>query len=472
MSLDFFRIERGLELDDTVQYLQGSGAPGAAGDTAAAQVGSVYTDNASGDMYTKIAAGTGLVKWQKMASETYVNNALGATISWREPAQVRDNVSTALPTGTATQPITIDGVSVGNGTRVLFSAITGGNGKNIYVYNQATGLFVEDTNAESNGDAVYVMAGTSAGKTYVFNGSDWVQSDQSSLDEEGYIRAYIGKPTAGNVLPAYTSVNFVTLSQNLTAAVSALDAEFGANVNLGNYVNPAFAANQNIQALDTAIGPNVTSGGFILASNKVQQNIQALDTHLGVQFAAGNFISLNQTVSGAVTALDAEIGPNVVAGNFIAPAVKVNQNIQALDSALGAGVVNGGYILAANSTNANVQALDAAVTDATKKVSVTNVTSVQNIDVLPLGTLAAKWFVRVVDAADPTAVYATEVYAVMSDDGVGGYDSDFTRYATLKLGAPLTGLVVSVDVASGQLRLRVAATGAVNVTSRRASVIA
>lgn len=466
MSLDFFRIERGLELDDSVQYLQGTGAPGAAGDTAAAQVGSVYTDNATGDMYTKIAAGTGLVKWQKMASETYVNNALGATISWREPVQVRDNVATTVPTGVATQPITIDGVSIGNGTRVLFSAIVGGNGKNVYVYNQATGLFVEDTNQESNGDAVYVSAGTSAGKTYVYNGSDWVQTDQSSLDEEGFIRAYIGKPTVGNVLPQYSSVNWISTNENLTAAVSALDAQLGVNVNLGNYVNPAFTVDQNLQALDTAIGANVTTGGFITASNKVQQNIQALDTHLGVQFAAGNFISLNQTVSGAVTALDAEIGPNVVSGNFVAPAVKVNQNIQALDTALGAAVTNGGYILASNSTNQNVQALDAAVTAATLKTSVVNVTSIQTIDAAPAGVTVAKWFVHVVDAADSTSVYATEVYAVSN-----GVDSDFTRYATLKLGSPITGLVVSVELLTGQLSLRVASTAAVNVEARRASVI-
>jgi hypothetical protein len=467
MSLDFFRIERGLELDDSVQYLQGIGAPGVAGDTAAAQVGSVYTDNTDGSLYTKISAGTGVDKWQKLASETYVNNAVGATISWREPAQVRENVATTLPTGTATQPIVVDGVSITNGGRVLFSAIVGGNGKNVYVYQQATGTFIEDTNAESNGDALYVVAGTSAGKTFVYNGANWVQSDQSSLDEEGYLRSFIGKASAGNVLPVYTSTNFVSQSSNLTVAVSALDAELGSNVSLGNYIDPVVKVNGNLQALDTALGANVTNGGFISAANKVQGNIQALDTHLGVNFVAGNYITAGQTVSGAVTAIDVAIGPNVVNGNFVLAANKVQQNVQALDSALGANVTNGGYILAANSTNTNVQALDAAVTKATLQTSVTNVTSVQTIDVAT-GAKAAKWFVRVELVADTTRVYATEVYAVA--DTVGG--SDFTRYATLKLGASIPGLVVSVDVdGSNDLRLRVAATGAVNVVARRASVL-
>jgi hypothetical protein len=467
MSLDFFRIERGLELDDSVQYLQGIGAPGAGGDTAAAQIGSVYTDNTDGALYTKIAAGTGLDKWQKMASETYVNNAVGATVSWREPVVVRDNVATTLPVGTATQPIVVDGTSVTNGQRVLFSAIVGGAGKNIYVYDQATGLFVEDANAESDGDAVYVQGGTSAGKTYIFNGSAWVQSDQSSLDELGFLRAFIGKDAAGNEMPNYTSTNFVVQSSSLEAAVSALDAQFGPDVSLGNFIDPADSTNTNIQSLDTEIGPNVTAGGWITPANSINQNLQALDTHLGVDFVVGNYISAAQTVSGAVTALDVAIGPNVVNGNFVLAANKVQQNIQSLDSQIGANVSNGGYILAANSTNANVQALDTALTQVALQSSVTNVTSVQTIDSVTAD--AAKWFVRVELVSDPSRVYATEVYA-LSDGGTG---TDFTRYATLRLGTAIPGLVVSVDNdgSNGNLRLRVAATGAVNVIARRASVL-
>lgn len=467
MALSMFRIERGLDLDSAVQYLQGNVAPGAAGDTAAAPVGSVYTDNVTGQLYTKIAVGTGLDKWQKMASETYVDNALGATVSWREPVVVRDNVATSLPTGTATQPIVVDGASISNGQRVLFSAIVGGSGKNIYVYNQATGLFVEDVNTETNGDAVYVDSGTAAGKTFIYNGANWVQSDQSSLDELGYIRAFIGKNAAGNDVPAYTSTNFVVQSSDLETAVSALDLEFGANVSLGNYIDPAFKVNGNVQALDTAIGPNVTTGGFISAANSVQQNIQAIDTHLGVNFVVGNYITANQTVSGAVTALDVAIGPNVSTGNWISDTNKVQQNIQALDAEIGANVTDGGYILAANKVNANIQSLDSAMTKATQQTSVTNVTSVQNIDVLPAGVTAAKWFVRVELVSDLTRVYATEVYAVTD-----GTNSDYTRYGTLVLGTAIPGLVVSVDVDAGVLRLRAAATGAVNVVARRASVIA
>jgi hypothetical protein len=464
MSQDFFRVERGVELDESVQMLQGAGAPGAAGDTSLAPVGSTYQDHATGDLYTKIAAGVGTNKWQKLASESYVNNAVGATVSWREPAIVRDNVATVVPAGAAAAPIVVDGVSITDGQRVLFSAITGGNGKNIYVYNQATGLFVEDINAESSGDAAYVQSGTSAGKTYIYNGSAWVQSDQASLDELGFIRAFIGKGAAGSEPTDYTSNNFVVDGTSLESAVGALDAEVGANVSLGNYVVPANKVNGNIQALDSAIGANVSAGNHISPANTVQQNVQALDTQIGAELAVGNFITASQATNSAITALDAEIGANVVNGNFVLATSKVNANIQALDTQIGANVVTGTYVGPTFTTNANIQSLDTALALATLATNVTNVTSVQTIDSVPAG-LGAKWLVRVVDAADSTRVYATEVYAV--DNGVS---ADYTRYATLKIGTNIPGLSVTVDLNGGALRLRVASTAAVNVSARRVGV--
>ena len=465
MSQDFFRVERGIELDESVQILQGSGIPGAAGDTSLAPVGSTYQDNSTGAVFSKISAGVGTDKWQKLASEEYVNNAVGATVSWREPALVRDNVATTLPSGTASSPIVIDGVSITDGQRVLFAALSAGNGKNVYVYNQTTGVFVEDVNQESNGDAVYVQSGTSAGKTFIFNGSAWVQSDQSSLDELGYLRSFIGKSAAGAEMPTYSSNNFVGNNTSLEAAIGELDAQFGPTVSAGNYVVPANKTNANIQALDTAIGANVSAGNHISPANKVQQNIQELDTQLGAELANGNFISAGQTTNSAITALDAEIGANVVAGNFVSPTSKVNANIQALDTQLGANVLDGEYISSASSTNANIQALDTAVSENSKLVSVPNVTSIQTIDSVAAGS--AKWLVRVENAADSTNVYATEVYAVSN-----GVSSDYTRYATLKMGANITGLAVTVDLSAGSMRLRVASTAAVNVSVRRVGVVA
>lgn len=464
MSIDMFRIERGLELDESVQMLQGAGAPGVSGDTADAPRGSVYQDNATGDFYTKTSAGTGADKWQKMASEQYVNNAVGATVSWREPAAVRDNVATSLPTGTAGSPIVVDGVSISNGQRVLFSAVVGGAGKNIYVYDQTTGLFAEDVNAESDGDAAYVQGGSAAGKTYIFNGTAWVQSDQSSLDELGFIRSFIGKGAAGAEVTSFTSTNYVVDGSSLEDAVGAIDGGLGANVSLGNYINPANSVNGNIQVLDTRLGPNVTAGNNISPASSVQQNIQSLDTQVGADLLLGNFITADQTSNSAITALDAEIGANVVAGNYVSPTNKINANIQALDTEIGAEVVDGEYVTAAGSVNSNLQALDTAVAANSKEVTVTNVTSIQTIDSVTNG--AAKWLVRVENVADLANVYATEVYAVSN-----GVIADYTRYATLKVGTNISGLTVSVDYSAGSMRLRVASTAAVNVSVRRVGVV-
>jgi hypothetical protein len=465
MSQDFFRIERGLELDELVQLLQGSGLPGIAGDTAAAPVGSTYQQNDDGSLWTKIAAGSGTNKWQKMASESYVNNAVGATVSWREPVTARDNVTTTLPTGTPTSPIVVDGVSVTDGQRVLFSALSGGGGKNIYIYNQAAGTFAEDVNPETSGDATYVQGGTGAGKTYVFNGTDWVLTDQASLDEEGYIRAFIGKDTSGNDMPNYSSNNFVVDATSLETAIGALDFELGPNVSVGNYVTPTSKVNANIQALDNEIGANVSAGNHISPANTVNVNIQNLDTQIGAELLAGNFISANDALSTAITALDNEMGPNVATGNFVSSTFKINANLQALDTQLGANVTAGTYVLPTASTNANIQALDTALATTTQQVSINNVSSIQTIDSIA-GAGSAKWLVRCEDATDSTRVYSTEVYAVSN-----GVSADYTRYATLKIGTNIPGLSVTVDLNAGALRLRVASTGAVNVDARRVGVV-
>lgn len=61
---DYFRIVRGLELDETIRILQGAGVPGLTSDTNDAKVGSFYLNNTNGLPYSKILPGTGTNKWQ------------------------------------------------------------------------------------------------------------------------------------------------------------------------------------------------------------------------------------------------------------------------------------------------------------------------------------------------------------------------------------------------------------------------
>lgn len=69
---DFFRIYRGLELDDGAQFLTSTGVPGASGDSAAAPLGSVYIDKTNGDVYTKFDVGTGTDKWTLLATQEWI----------------------------------------------------------------------------------------------------------------------------------------------------------------------------------------------------------------------------------------------------------------------------------------------------------------------------------------------------------------------------------------------------------------
>lgn len=259
--IDLFRVGRGLELD-TIQFLEGLGVPGGSGDSSTAPVGSVFLDMLTGDMYTKVSSGSGTDKWSASASKAYVDSQIGTVVSWREPAVVRDNSSTSVPSGTAGSAIMIDGVSITNGQRVLFSAISGGGGANVYIYDQATGAFNEDINNETVGDTLYVETGSSAGSRFTFNGTAWVATDQSSLDEFQYVRNFIGKDAAGNVSPNYSSINFVAQNSSLEDAVGAVDAELGVNVSAGTYVAPANKINGNIQSLDTALGFVSLEGSF------------------------------------------------------------------------------------------------------------------------------------------------------------------------------------------------------------------
>lgn len=62
---DYFRIVRGLEIDEKTRILQGSGAPGYTADTDDAPIGSIYTDTITGSLYTKTSAGNGTLTWSK-----------------------------------------------------------------------------------------------------------------------------------------------------------------------------------------------------------------------------------------------------------------------------------------------------------------------------------------------------------------------------------------------------------------------
>lgn len=401
MAQDLFRVLGGIQIDESVQILEGLGAP-----SLDAPLGSVYSDTSTGSVgyYQKIGAGPGADKWIRLATQDYVQQFASSAISWREPAVVR-STATSIP---ASSVDVVDGHTVAEGDRVLFSDIVGGSGPNLYVASGTPGnwTWTEDLNLESSGDTIYVIGGSDGGKTYTYNGTAWTWISQDSSDELGFLRAFVGKNAGGNELPDYSSVNQVADGQSLETAISSLDAAIGADIGgTPNVVTPGGTVYGNIQELDAAIGADVTNGGTILASNTV------------------------------------------------------NQNIQALDAEIGSPVTSEGAISASNTVNQNIQALNTAVLTQTTATTGTQTA----VDTLPVGVEMAKWLVKVEDGSN---VRAEEVFAVTNGSTV-----DFTRYGVVKLGSTITPFSVVATLVAGQIVLTVTGPVGGAVVIKRISVV-
>ena len=422
MSLQLFEVERGF-LHNGAALLAGAGAPAGTGDTGAAGIGSVYQDTSSGEFYIKKVSGAGAANWSKLA----LNSELSAGLSWREPVVAANLVATSVPTGTAGQTITVDGVTVDDGDRVLFAAISGGGGPNVYVYTKASGTFAEDTNQESAGDNVYVESGTSAGKTFNFNAAGaWVLTNQSNLDEEGYLRAFIGKASAGNTLPTYSSNNYVAEGDSLQTAVGKLDTQ--------------------VKAVADDLSAETTAR--VDADDALQSEV-------------------DQTQSGA--GLNADGTYTAVGGaNYISTATSLKNADQLLDAQLKSVADD---VAALELASAQQDALLSRARVETSSLAVTAATTVDSVAVDTAA--AAKWVVHVQgnSAGDATNKQVVEILAThngtTASDATG---ADYSVYAKLRMGE-VTGLTFSVDVsgsgAAQVLRLRVASTMSADVRVAR-----
>ena len=399
MSQDLFRVMGGIQIDESVKILEGSGVP-----SMDAPLGSIYSDTSTGSVgyFLKVGSGAGTEKWVKLATQAYVQQFASSSISWREPVSVRVT-GASLPAASVN---TLDGATVVDGMRVLFSGVTGN--ANVFVASGTPGnwTWTEDTNLESSGDTVYVIGGTDGGKTFSYTGSGWVWISQDSSDELGFLRSFVGKSAIGNELPDYSSVNQIADGQSLETAISNLDAAIGADIaGSPNQVTAGGTVYGNIAELDAAIGADVTNGGTVLAANTV------------------------------------------------------NQNIQALDSAIGAPVTTVGAISAANTVNQNIQAVNAALLAQTNTTTGTQTAT----DTLPIGAEMGKWLIKIVEGG--SNVRAEEVFAVTNGSTV-----DFTRYAALKIGSSITPFSVNVALVSGQVAITVTGPAGGSVVIKRISV--
>lgn len=362
---DLFRIYRGLELDDSVQFLTGIGAPGLTYETNIAPVASFYTNQADGGLWTKVLPGSGSLKWRLLATQEYVQSllsGLGGAASWRAPVVVIDTASTVLPVGVPASPITVDGVSITDGQRVLFSGIIGAGGPNVYVYDQLTGTFVEDTRNETDGDTVFVQAGSQADSTWQFNGTTWVKittgtspPNHGSLtglgadDHTQYVHVSIPRTvTAQHTFsPASSAPPFILGTNAQGQLVTGLNADFldGLHASAFQPVDADLTAVSNL----TTIGFAVRSGtdtwvtrsilgtaGNISVTNGSGATGNTVINLIGTGIIPGTYTKLTVDTFGRATAGSS---PTTLAEYGILDAQPLNEFLTSISGATSSGIM-------------------------------------------------------------------------------------------------------------------------------------
>jgi hypothetical protein len=471
MALDLYNIIKGLEVSATdlstsTYVLQGAGAPGGDGDVQdAAGVGSLYMRNdvnaATGEQYLQIywkhTVGSGADKWALAASKEYVD-ATSQGLSWREPVTVLDSTTYASSSAFPTTGV-VDGVTLANGDRVLFTNVTAAGEKNVWIWNAGTSSWTEDTNAETDGDALLVNEGTRADQQWVFDGTNWIQfGGAASTEELTYIRTFIGKNSSGSETPDYPSNDIVVDGNSLESEIGRLDNAIG-----------------TMQFTTPSVLTSYDGAGFPASNYDVTYNLKALDdtygsgliTNIGSNYALTDEMQWNAsgtlTLTDALNALNNAIGNRDYTGNILTDGQTITQSLEEIDITIGdidnsSAYTAGGYLpaatIAGNSVQQTFNTFNQVLGDFAEQTYVNNVTNISTTTNLESGTLAeteateVKWILQYRDyngGSPSTRRRAVEIHAV--SDGSGTVD--FNLASVLRTGTAITGVNITVAISGG-----------------------
>jgi hypothetical protein len=505
MALDLFRVIDGvaIQLDDQsaeAWQLVGDGAPlGTSGNTADAPIGSLWlrtdTETDKLNIYWKHADTDSPTDWIQAASKDYVDTAVQG-ISWREPVRYLDaatddnftTIAAAIADMNANDQLGTNG-AVAAGDRILFGAMGAGDGgPNVYIVGGSTGAWTltEDTNNETDGDAVLVNEGIHADEQWIYDGTNWIQfGGAGSATELVNIRNFIGKPTSGSILPQYQSNLILSDNDNLTTAAGKLDLHMGdAQYSSNNVVTDFTPDYTNTSPTDWTgeAGDNITDAiGQIDA-----QFGSGLITNIGSNFSLSDELSWNAagtlTITDAFEQLNNAVGDRTYTeDNIVTDGQSVAASIDALDQELGdlntAGSwTTGGFLdqttLANNDVQENIDAINQEVGDISNQNYENSVTNFNILTELESGTLSASsdateilWHVQVKINGDGTRRRSFLVHA-MTD----GTNVDWNRSSVINLGSPGVGnLNVNVSISGGNWSFTMNPTNAIDATIKRYS---
>ncbi len=502
MALDLFRVIDGvaIQLDDLsaeAWQLIGDGAPiGTSGYTADAPIGSTWqrtdveTDKLN--LYWKHADTDSATDWIQAASKDYVDTAVQG-ISWREPVRYLDgnsyaSVAAALADMNADDILTGEG-TVAAGDRILFPSMGAGDGgPNVFIVGGSTGAWTltEDTNEETDGDAVLVNEGSSADEQWIFDGTNWIQfGGAGSATELTNIRDYIGKPAPGAVLPQYQSNLILSDNDNLTTAAGKLDLHLGDAQYTSNNIVTDFTPNY------TNAAPTDWTGE---AGDNITDAISAIDSQFGNglitnitgNYALGDELGWNAagtlTLTDALEALNNALGDRTYTNdNLVTDGQTVAQSIDAIDTELGDLNTAGSWTadglidqatLATNTVQGNIDAINQEVgdlSDQNYENTVNNITVLTELESGALSDTTASevlWHVQVRSSATSGNRRAFLVHALTEP---GSNAADWNRSSVVRLGGSVGNLNINVTVNAGVWSFSMTPTASVNVTLKRYS---
>ncbi len=483
--MDEFEVVSGIViLDDNLlrqsSILSGTGVPGGDGaEQDNAVLGTTYqqVDAATDSLQTwqKISvAGNDNTDWQQDATRAYVDAVAAGLSQFRAPVEIVDETLYANIAAVELAMVAadeLDGVVLVASDRVLITNLTVG-AENVYIVGGISGALTltVDSQMEADGDYLLVNRGTQEGCRYNYTGTEWVKTTANSNAEIQFIRDFIGKPSAGSVLPVYSSNDIITPMGTSTNAIGELDAAIGTlTFTEQNQVLNSADVTTNLDQLDIQQGDGVySSTNVLVAAQDFTDALSGLDTAIGDRLYTNNtYVTDLEPLSASIESIATQLG-NEVTGTNVISVQPVNANIDALDAAIGDRMYTSTILVDGQTLTQSLDLLGVAVDSlldnclVTKTAAVVALTTIASVPVADIDIVT--WRVSIEDDTIPGNVQT--FYVDATHNGLGATDRN--TYGRIRVGPVPAGVQRPVvDISGGLMRLRMMSTNGISVSVKR-----